>query len=123
MTTVALAVSALLILLNGLLRAAGSSLVRTPRADALHDARSGDHRAERIASILADRPRIQPALGMVSTFLLVGAVVPAAWALTRLTEGVQLALSLVGLGLVLVVFGDVLPRAIGRARPRTGAGA
>ena len=119
MTTVALVVSAILILLNGLLRAAGSSLVRTPRADALHDARNGDQRAERIASILADRPRIQPALGMVSTGLLVLAVVPAAWALTRLTDGIQLAASLVGLGLVLVVFGDVLPRAIGRARPRT----
>lgn len=119
MTTVALAVSAVLILLNGLLRAAGSSLVRTPRADALHDARNGDERAERIAGILADRPRIQPALGMVSTGLLVLAVVPAAWALTRLTDGIQLAASLFGLGLVLVVFGDVLPRAIGRARPRT----
>ena len=119
MTTVALVVSAFLILLNGLLRAAGSSLVRTPRADALHDARNGDERAERIASILADRPRIQPALGMVSTFLLVLAVVPAAWALTRLTDGIQLAASLFGLGLVLVVFGDVLPRAVGRARPRT----
>ena len=65
MTTVALVVSAILILLNGLLRAAGASLVRTPRADALHDARGGDQRAERIASILADRPKIQPALGMV----------------------------------------------------------
>jgi CBS domain containing-hemolysin-like protein len=119
MTTVALLVSVILILLNGLLRAAGSSLVRTPRADALHDARSGDQRAERIAGILADRPRIQPALGMVSTGLLVLAVVPAAWALTRLTDGIQLAASLIGLGLVLIVFGDILPRALGRSRPRT----
>ncbi len=119
MTTLALVVSAFLILINGLLRAAGASLVRTPRADALHDARNGDARAERIATLLADRPRIQPALGLVNTGLLVIAVIPAAWALTRLTDGWQLAASLAGLGLVLVVFGDIVPRTLGRRRPRT----
>lgn len=119
MTTVALVLSAFLILLSGLLRAAGSSLVRTPRADALHDARNGDGRAEQIASLLADRPRIQPALGVVSTGLLVLAVVPAAWALTRTSDGTVLALSLVGLGIVLVLFGDIIPRTLGRNRPRT----
>lgn len=119
MTTLALVVSAFLVLLNGLLRAAGASLVRTPRADALHDARNGDARAERIAALLSDRPRIQPALGLVNTGLLVIAVIPAAWALTRLTDGLQLAASLAGLGLILVVFGDVVPRTLGRHRPRT----
>ncbi|MDJ0925225.1 MAG: hemolysin family protein [Acidimicrobiia bacterium] len=119
MTTIAMVVSAVLILLIGLLRAAGASLVRTPRADALHDARNGDMRAEEIANLLADRPRIQPALGMVSTVLVVLAVVPAAWALTRETAGWQLVVSLVGLGLILVVFGDILPRMVGRRRPRT----
>lgn len=119
MTTAALVFSAFLILLNGLLRAAGSSLVRTPRADALHDSRNGDPRAEQIANLLADRPKIQPALGVVSTGLLVLAVVPAAWALTRTTDGATLALSLVGLGIILVLFGDIIPRTLGRNRPRT----
>ena len=119
MTTVALVISGLLILLTALLRAAGASLVRTPRADALHDARNDDHRAEKIATLLSDRPRIQPALGLVGTALLVLAVLPAAWALSRLTEGWQLAISLVILGLVVLVFGDVIPRTFGRSRPRT----
>ena len=119
MTTAALIVSALLILFNGLLRAAGSSLVRTPRADALHDSRNGDMRAEKIASLLAERSKIQPALGVVSTGLLVMAVVPAAWALTRTTDGLTLALSLFGLGIILVSVGDIIPRTLGRNRPRT----
>jgi CBS domain containing-hemolysin-like protein len=118
-TTAALTIAAVLILINGLLRAAGASLVRTPRADALHDARSGDTRAERIASLLADRPRIQPALGLVNTGLLVLAAIPAAWALTRIADGTNLALDLAALGIVLIGFGDVLPRTLGRKRPRT----
>ncbi len=119
MTTLALIISGVLILLTALLRAAGASLVRTPRADALHDARNGDARAERIASLLSDRPRIQPALGLVGTGLLVLAVLPAAWALSRLSEGWRLALALVILGSVVLVFGDMLPRTLGRNRPRT----
>ncbi|MCP4303768.1 MAG: HlyC/CorC family transporter [bacterium] len=119
MTTAAVVISTLLILLTGVLRAAGASLVRTPRADALHDARNGDARAERIAKLLADRPTIQPALGLVSTGLLVVALIPATWALTRSLEGTNLLISLVMLGLVLVVFGDIVPRILGRNRPRT----
>jgi CBS domain containing-hemolysin-like protein len=119
MTTPALAIAAVLVLLNGLLRAAGASLVRTPRADALHDARDGDLRAERIAALLADRPRIQPALGLVNTGLLVLAAIPAAWAFSRLTDGGRLALALAGLGVVLIGFGDILPRTLGRRRPRS----
>lgn len=119
MTTVALAISAFLVLLNGLLRAAGASLVRTPRADALHDARGGDQRAEVIASLLADRPRIQPALGLVNTGLLVLALIPASWALSRTADGVALAVTLAGLGFILILFGDIVPRTLGRNRPRT----
>jgi len=118
-TNVALAISGVLILLTALLRAAGASLVRTPRADALHDARNGDSRAERIAELLSDRPRIQPALGLVGTALLVLAVIPAAWALTRRTEGWPLAVSLVILGFFVLIFGDLVPRSFGRHRPRT----
>ena len=119
MTTVALVISGVLILLTAVLRAAGASLVRTPRADALHDARNGDARAERIASLLADRATIQPALGLVSTGLLVIALIPAAWALTRSADGIPLVVTLVILGFVLIVLGDVVPRILGRNRPRT----
>ena len=119
MTTLALVISGILILLTAILRAAGASLVRTPRADALHDARDNDERAARIAELLSDRPRIQPALGLVSTALLVLAVLPAAWALTRQTDGWELVISLVVLGLVVLVVGDIIPRTLGRSRPRT----
>ena len=119
MTTAALVVSGVLILLTAILRAAGASLVRTPRADALHDARDHDQRAEKIADLLGDRPIIQPSLGLVSTGLLVLAVLPAAWALTRMLDGIQLAVSLVILGLVVLIVGDVIPRTLGRNRPRT----
>ena len=119
MTTVALVISGVLILLTAVLRAAGASLVRTPRADALHDARNGDARAVRIASLLADRATIQPALGLVNTGLLVIALIPAAWALTRSADGIPLVVTLVILGFVLIVLGDVVPRILGRNRPRT----
>jgi CBS domain containing-hemolysin-like protein len=118
-TTVALVISAIVILLTAVVRAAGASLVRTPRADALHDARNGDVRAERIANLLADRPRIQPALGMVTTGLLVLALIPASWALTRRADGAQLVGMLILLGFLAIAFGDIVPRIIGRHRPRT----
>ena len=52
MTGVALAIAALLVLATGLIRAAGASLVRTPRADAVHDAADGDQRAAKVAELL-----------------------------------------------------------------------
>jgi CBS domain containing-hemolysin-like protein len=119
MTGLALVISAILILVTALLRAAGASLVRTPRADALHDARNNDPRAQRIADLLSDRPIIQPALGLVNTGMLILAVVPAVWALSRITTGVTLIVYLVILSLVVLVLGDIVPRTLGRNRPRT----
>lgn len=116
MTVLALAVSALLVVVTALVRAAGASLVRTPRADALHDASDGDSRAEIVAELLNDRAKIQPALGMTHTLLLVAATVPAVWALTTLYSSMALVVSLVALALFLVFFGDVVPRTIGRRR-------
>jgi putative hemolysin len=119
MTPVALIASGLLVLVTALLRAGGASLVRTPRADALHDAGEGNRRAQHIADLLSDRPRIQPALGLINTGLLVVAVIPASWALSRLVTGWRLLVALVLLGIVLVLFGDIVPRTLGRNRPRT----
>ena len=53
----------------GLLRAAGASLVRTPRADAVRDAANGGNAsaAAIVSELLDERPRLQPALGATLT--------------------------------------------------------
>ena len=118
MIAIALVTSVLLVAVTGLLRAAGASLVRTPRADALHDAAEGNERAEVVAELLEDAPQIQPALGMVHTGLLVLASIPAGWALTRSLDGGALFTGLVLVGVFVVFFGDLMPRSVGRRRPR-----
>lgn len=118
MTTAALVVSAVLVLVTAVIRAAGASLVRTPRADALQDAVEGDERAAVVAELLDDRPALQPALGLFHTSLLALAAVPATWALTRLFDGTMLLGTLLLLGLALVIAGDLLPRGFGRRHPR-----
>ena len=117
MTTVALVASLIVLVVNAMLRAAGASLVRTPRANAVHDAAEGNRRAGVVAELLDDRPRIQPALGIFHAGLMVLSAIPATWALASLMSGAQLLGSLVVLAVVLVVVGDVMPRGIGRARP------
>ncbi len=118
MTWLAFSGALVILALAAALRAGGASLVRTPRADALHDAADGDKRAEKAAALLDQRPTLQPALGMVHSALLTVAAVAAAWALTRLLSGWPLAAGLATLAVVLVSFGDVLPREWGRGRPR-----
>ncbi|HSG79534.1 MAG TPA: CBS domain-containing protein, partial [Acidimicrobiia bacterium] len=121
MTVVALAVSLVLASFAAALRFGGASLVRTPRADALHDAAEGERGAERVARLLEDRPAIQPSLGLIHAAALVAAAIPAAWALTALASGWVLLGGMVGLGIVLVLACDSLPRSFGRARPRRPA--
>ena len=94
MIAAAFAFSAVVLFLTAIVHAAGATLVRTPRADALHDAGEGDARAGVVADLLEDRLRIQPALGTVVTTLLILAVIPASWALSRLLSGWQLAIAL-----------------------------
>ncbi len=118
MSVAALIFSALLLGFAASLRAGGASLVRTPRADALHDAADGSIRAERVAGLLEDRPVLQPALGMVHSAVLVAAAVPAAWAITSLSSGLVTPIGLIVLGLILVLLGDLLPREAGRRKPR-----
>lgn len=93
-------------------------MVRTPRADALHDSAEHVGGATRVAALLDDRQLIVPSINIVHSILLVGAAIPAAWALTSDLDGLSLLGALVALGLLLVVFGDLLPRSIGRRRPR-----
>ncbi len=119
MTIVAAALSAVLVILAGLLRAASASLLRTSRADALHDAAEGDSQAAKVAMLLAQRVHLQPATSVVSAALVIGTVAAGAWALSGILTGGALAAALVGLWVAVLIVGDVIPRGLGRARPRT----
>ena len=102
----------------GLLRAGGASLVRTPRADAIHDAAEHTPGAVSVARLLDDREAIVPGINIVHGFLLVAAAILASWTVTEAFSGVGVAVGLVGIAVAAVLFGDLLPRTVGRARPR-----
>ena len=116
MIPLAFGVSAILLLVTATLRAAGAALVRTSRADALHDAAEGNERAAAVADLLELRARIQPALAPVLTGLLVLAVIPLTWAVSSLVSGWWLALIVLIMAIVLVIVTDLVPRTIGRSR-------
>lgn len=116
MIPLAFVVSAILLLVTATLRAAGAALVRTSRADALHDAAEGDERAATVADLLEHRARIQPALAPVLTGLLVLSVIPLTWALSSVISGWWLGLVLVVMAALLVMVTDLIPRTIGRSR-------
>ncbi|MCH8129221.1 MAG: HlyC/CorC family transporter [Acidobacteria bacterium] len=116
MIPLAFLVSAILLLVTSTLRAAGAALVRTSRADALHDAAEGNERAAAVADLLQLRARIQPALAPVLTGLLVLAVIPLTWAVSSLASGWWLALVVLVMAVVLVIVTDLVPRTIGRSR-------
>jgi len=117
MIGLALGISAVLGSLGAILRFGGASLVRTHRADALRAAAAGTSGAARVADLLEDPLAIQPAVGIIHSSLLVAAAIPAAWALSAIASGWVLLGSLVSLGAVLVLGGEVMPRAVGRAMP------
>jgi len=118
MIALALSLSGVLAVLAFVLRFGGASLVRTPRAEALHDAADGVPGAARVARRLDGRAALQPSLGGVHAALLVAAAIPSAWALTTAISGPGLAGALIVLGAALVFFGDTVPRSLGRNRPR-----
>jgi CBS domain containing-hemolysin-like protein len=111
--------SLILLILSGALRAGAASLMATARADALRDGAESVHGADTVAELLDDRPRLQSSIGMVHSAMLVTAVVPAAWALTTAVKGWWLAAALVGLAVVTLLGGDILPRSYGRVHPET----
>jgi len=117
MIGLALGISAVLGIFGAILRFGGASLVRTHRADALRAAAAGTSGAARVADLLEDPLAIQPAVGIIHSSLLVTAAIPAAWALSAMASGWVLLGSLVALGAVLVLGGEVMPRAVGRAMP------
>lgn len=101
----------------GVLRAGGSSLMHTPRADALKAANEDVSGAQTAARLLEDRSEIQPALATTVTALIVFAVIPMTWALTGILAGVQLGVALVVMTVSLLLIADVIPRRVGRNRP------
>lgn len=121
MTLAAVLFTGVMLLLAAALRAGGASLVRTPRADALHDAAEGDRRAAVVARLLEDRASLQPSISVVHSTLLLLAALPAAWVLTNQLSGWTLAVGLVLLGLATILVGDLIPRSFGRNRPRRPA--
>lgn len=113
-------VAFVLIAIAALLRAGGSSLIRTPRADALRDAGDGDTSgAATAAHLLENRSEIQPALGTTITALVVLAVILMTWALTDMLGGIELGFALLAMTIGLLLIVDVIPRWIGRNRPRS----
>jgi CBS domain containing-hemolysin-like protein len=118
MTITILLAAALAALMAGLLRAGGSSLVRTPRADALHDAAEGSSGAQRVARLLDDSELIVPSINIVHSILLILSAVPATWSISSATDGATELASLVVLAFLLILVTDLLPRMVGRARPR-----
>ncbi len=116
--TVSLLVSTFFLLLAGFTRAGAASLVKTPRADALHDAAEHIAGAVRVAGLLEDRQVIVPAINIVHTILLVAATLPAAWGLSTELSGPGLAVALVVFGVLLVALGDLVPRSVGRRQTR-----
>ena len=119
MTAVGLLLAAVCALVAAMLRAGGASLVRTPRADALHDAAEGQAGADRVARLLDDAEFIVPSINIVYSFLVVVAAVASTWAISVGTTGLVTVPILVGVVVVLTLFSDIGPRVIGRSRPRS----
>ena len=118
MIAIALGLSAVLTVLAFALRLGGASLVRTPRAEALHDAGDDVPGAARVARLLDDRASLQSSLGVVHAALLVTAAIPSTWALAAAMSGLVLAGSLFALAVALVFLGETVPRSLGRNSPR-----
>ena len=70
-----------------------------------------------VANLLEDRVRLQPSIGMVHSGILMATAVPATWAFTTFLAGWGLLAALTGLAAVVLLGGDILPRAYGRGHP------
>ena len=106
------------LVLAAALRAAEACLVRTPRADALHDAADGNPGAMIVAGLLEDRAGIQASISLMHSALLVTAALPGAWVVSTVFGGWELVAAMIVTGTFLVLVGELLPRSLGRVRPR-----
>jgi CBS domain containing-hemolysin-like protein len=119
LTAAAFIAAGILLAVTATLRAAGAALVRTSRADALHEAAEGNERAATVADLLEHRARVQPALAPVLTGLLVFSVIPLTWALASVFSGWWLVAIVIVMAVVVVMVTDIIPRTIGRSRSST----
>lgn len=117
MTGLAIAAAVMIFLIAAWLRAAGTAMTRIPRADALRDASDDVNGAETIARLLDDREVIAPAVGAVSSGLLVVASVVATAVMARTQSLGAALLSGLIVGVVAFLLGDLIPRRLGRLRP------
>jgi CBS domain containing-hemolysin-like protein len=118
MTVAALIVAAGFVIFAAWLRAAGTAIIRIPRADALRDASEGVKGAPTVAALLEERENITPAIGVVaSAFLVLGAALATAYLVTELTSPGVLLVA-IGVGLLAFLVGDLIPRRVGRLNPR-----
>ncbi len=119
MTVWLFSIAAVLLLLAGWLRAAGTAITRVPRADALKDASEGVSGAAKVADLLEDREVVAPAVGVVGSALLVAS---ASFGVVAVGAGLEIKDALwrgIVIGLVVFLLGDLLPRRLGRAVPRS----
>ncbi len=118
MTLLLVVVTVLLLLLAFWLRAAGTAISRVPRADALRDESEGVKGAEAVADLLDEREVIAPAVGVVASGLLILSAVIAVVLVVDGLEGTQSLLGAIGVGVVVFLLGDLVPRRAGRWNPR-----
>jgi CBS domain containing-hemolysin-like protein len=117
MTWMVVTGSSLLILFAAWVRAAGTAITLVPRADAFRDASEGTNGADAVADLLERRESISPAVGVVVSALLVaGAVLATAALVTDAALGGSLLIA-ASIGLVTFIFGDLVPRRLGRLNP------
>lgn len=121
MMVAVLLVAVALLLLAFWIRAAGTAVTRVPRADALRDASDGAKGAEAVAGMLDEREVISPAVGVVASALLIlSSVLATAVLVVGQSSGVALLYAL-GVGGAALLFGDLVPRRLGRLKPRSVA--
>lgn len=118
MMVAVLLVAVALLLLAFWIRAAGTAVTRVPRADALRDASDGAKGAEAVAGMLDEREVISPAVGVVASALLIlSSVLATAVLVVGQSSGVALLYAL-GVGGAALLFGDLVPRRLGRLKSR-----
>ncbi len=114
MTAPVVILALLFLFLAGWIRAAGTALTRVPRADALRDASDGVKGADMVARILDQRETITPSVGVDVSGLLVLAAVMATAVLAVSNEFGRVLSAALGIGAIIFILGDPLPRALGR---------
>lgn len=103
------------------LRTAGTAVSRVPRADALRDASDGINGARAVAELLEQRGVIPQAVGVVGSALLIFSSVVATAVLVPGQSTMGALLTALGIGVVAFLVGDLIPRRVGRLKPRRTA--